>query len=62
MRFVQRNGVEEVLPPASTAAEQAQTLLQHHARVDRNRVLGNAEEGNRPLGLDDIDDLIDGRS
>ena len=50
----------EILSTTAAAAKQAQALFEHHAGVDGHVVLGDAEQRHRALGVDEVDDLLDG--
>ena len=59
MFLIHFHSLFEVLSGTPAAAEKAKSLFQHHAGVDRNRVLGYAQKGDGPFRMDQIDDLID---
>ena len=58
--FVHFNRLDKIGSAASAAAEHTKTLFKHHSGVDRNGVFADAENGYGSLGVDIVDDLIDG--
>ena len=49
----------KITAAAAAASEDPQSLLQHHAGIDRGQILRDSENGDRALRPDQVYDLID---